>query len=231
MKKLYPVLFLLVTLLSFKASAQETVMSEINYNFLEKCIQSAKDHYIRKKIFDLRAKDAHVTIPMNIVSYLDIFNASYFYRPNDKIALSAPGVPAANPYSVNGFQFGATFTLGTYLQKPFMVKKARYEYEIAQLEAEEYDKVLATEVKTNYYNYIQQLSQLKLTNQSVQDSKSIAETTRNKFQKGEATLDAYNQSRSVESAAESAKIAAEIAFLKAKDALEDIIGVKLTEIK
>jgi len=231
MKKLYPVLFLLVTLLSFKASAQETVMSEINYNFLEKCIQSAKDHYIRRKIFDLRTKDAHVNIPMSIVSYLDIFNASYYYRPSDKVVITSPGIPSANPYSVNGFQFGATLSLGGYLQKPFQVKKARYEYEMAKLEEEEYDQTLATEVKTKYYDYIQQLSQLKLTNQTVQDSKSVAETTRSKFQKGETTLDAYNQSRSVESASESAKIQAEIAFLKAKDALEDIIGVKLTEIK
>ncbi|TSJ40742.1 TolC family protein [Mucilaginibacter corticis] len=231
MKKLYPVLFLLVTLLSFKASAQETVMSEINYTFLEKCIQSAKDHYIRRKIFGLRAQDAHLNISTSTISYLDIFTASYFYRPNDKPVIAGDGLTTANPYSVNGFQFGGTINIGQYLQKPFLVKKAKYEYQIAELEAQEYDKTLATEVKTNYYNYIQQLSQLKLTNQSVQDTKSIAETTRNKFQKGEATLDVYNQSRAAEAAAESTKIQAEIAYLKAKDALEDIIGVKLTEIK
>lgn len=231
MKKFYYPLLLLFVFSSFKVYAQESMMSEINYNLLDKYIQSAKDHYTRHKIFDLRTKNAKVNIPMNIVSYLDLFTASYFYRPDGNTVITSPGSVVGNPYFVNGWQFGVSVNVGTYLQKPFMVKKARYDYQIAQLEEQEYDTELTMEVKRRYYDYVQQISQLKIVTKGEQDSRGYAESMRSKFEKGEATLDAYNQSRASESTANSGKLAAEVAYLKAKDSLEEIVGVKLSDIK
>ena len=54
---------------------------------------------------------------------------------------------------------------------------------------------------------------------------------RYKFEKGEITLQAYNSSRISASGADSSRIQAEIEFLKAKNALEDIIGKKLDQVK
>ncbi|MNL49312.1 Outer membrane efflux protein [compost metagenome] len=87
------------------------------------------------------------------------------------------------------------------------------------------------EVKTRYYDYILQISQLKINTQTAQDNKGVAENLRTRFERGEITIDAYNQSRIAVSASSAAKIQVEVEYLKAKDALEEIIGEKLAEIK
>ena len=120
--------------------------------------------------------------------------------------------------------------LGNFLQKPFEVKKAKAELKVAQLEEKEYASVLANEVKTRYYNYIYQLNELKLKTQSAQDNKTVSDDLRYKFEKGEITLQGYNEARISLSGSNSEKIQAELEFLKAKDALEQIIGKKLEEI-
>lgn len=222
MKKLLNIILVSLMFLSVDAVAQESILPEIKYADLEKYISLAKQNYPRRKIFEERKTVIKTGIPIAQLSYLDMFNAAYFYRPDNRSIIDP-----VNPYNVNGFQFGINVTLGGLLQKPFQVKRAKSEYKISQLEAQEYDMQLETEVKKRYYDYIQQVSQLKINTQSAQDNKGVAESLRNKFEKGEITLDAYNQSRVAQSASSTAKIQAEINYLKAKDALEEIIGTKL----
>lgn len=231
MKKITALSFLIAILFTIKASAQESIIGEINYATLEKYILAAKENFPRKKIYDLRAEGIKTAITINSLSYLDIFNASYFYRPDKDPVIITPGSTTASPYSVNGFQFGASINIGAYLAKPFVGKRAKAEYKVAKLEAQEYDTTLALEVKRRYYAYIQQISQLKINAQSVQDNKNVADNMKHRFEKSEITLDTYNQSRINLASANSAKIQSEVTFLMAKDALEEIIGRPLSEIK
>jgi outer membrane protein TolC len=226
MKKLLIIVLTLMSSLTIEAVAQESIIPEIKYADLDKYIALAKQNYPRRKIFETRQEVLKTAIPMANFSYLDMFSASYFYRP-EKRAVIDP----LNPYNVNGFQFSVNFNLGNFLQKPYMVKRAKAEYKISQLEAEEYDTQLEMEVKTRYYDYIQLVNQLKIATQSAQDSKEVSDGVRRRFEKGEVTLDVYSQSRINQSAASTARIEAEIAYLKAKDALEEIIGEKLSEVK
>ena len=187
----------------------------------------AKESSPKKKIALAQAESIKTAIPIANLSYLDIFNASYYYRPNE----DQDAINPQNPYSVNGFQFGVNFTLGTFLQKPYMVKKAKADYKVALLQSQDYDLTLATEVKKRYYTFIQTGSQLKISSQAAQDNKNISENLKDKFQKGEITIDAYNNSRILVSSANTSKIQAEVNYLVAKDALEEIIGQKLSEVK
>lgn len=226
MKKSLQIVLVFLISMSVKTYAQESVIGEINYADLQKYISLAKKNYPKKKIYEAQKDAIKTGIPIAQVGYLDIFNVNYFYRPEDKSVLDP-----LNPYNVNGFQFSINLNLGNFIQKPFLVKRAKAEYKVAELQAEEYNLELEREVKTRYYDYIQQVSQLKINTQSAQDNKGVAESLRNKFEKGEITIDAYNQSRIAASASSSAKIQVEIAYLKAKDALEQIIGEKLTDVK
>ncbi|MDB5118225.1 MAG: hypothetical protein JWQ79_3717 [Mucilaginibacter sp.] len=230
MKKLSSIVFLLFTLFSFKASAQETILPSVDYNYLEKLIQAAKENFPRKKIFDKQAESAKTAIPITTLSYLDMFTASYFYRPDQNVVIATPGT-TGNPYSVNGWQFGFNVSLGQFIEKPFMIKKAKKDYEIAELQAQEYGTTLTMEVKRRYYDYVEQQAALRIAIQAAQDNIAVAEISKNRFAKGELTLDVYNQSRINLSAANTARITAETSYLKAKDLLEEIIGKKLSEIK
>lgn len=226
MKKILQVTLSILLFVTAKSYAQESILKDINYSDLQKYIDLAKQNYSSKKIADARKELVKTGIPMTQLDYLDIFNSSYFYRPNRNTVLDA-----ANPYTVNGFQFGVSLNLGSFLQKPYAVKRAKTEYKIAVLEAEQNDVLIGMEVKKRYYDYIQQISQLKISSKTAQDSKGVSENLRSKFEKGEITIDAYNQSRVIQSQSDSEKIQAEVNFLKAKDLLEEMIGMKLSEVR
>ena len=231
MKKLFTLSLLFLALLNFKVSAQNSLIGDINYALLDKYIAAAKENYPRRKILAARAESVKSAIPMSKLSYLDLFSASYFYRPDQNTVITTPGSTTANPYSVNGFQFGVNLNLGSFLQKPYMVKRAKAEYKVAKLEAQEYEATLENDVKRRYYTYIREITQLKINTQSVQDNQNVADNLKNKFTKGEITLDTYNQSRINLANANTSKIDSEVNLLLAKDQLEEIIGQKLSEIK
>ncbi|MCX2449875.1 TolC family protein [Pedobacter sp. PLR] len=226
MKNLFKMALIVLMFLSLDTYAQESIIGDIKYADLEKYISLAKQNYPRRKALNETVTKAKAEIPITSLSYLDIFNGSYFYRPQDKTVLDP-----INPYNVNGFQFGINLNLGNFLQKPFNAKKAKSDLKIAQYQAEEYELAIEVEVKRRYYAYIQQLSQLKINTQSVQDNKNVADNLKYKFEKGEISLDIYNQSRINLSTSLTSKIQSEVSLLSAKDSLEEIIGVKLSEVK
>lgn len=226
MKKLLQIALICLLSVSFETFAQETIIPEVKYADLEKYIELAKQNYPRRKEIRENVVKVKNDIPIAALSYLDIFSASYFYRPEKRSVLDP-----LNPYSVNGFQFGINVNLGSFLQKPFTSRKAKSDYKIAQYQADEYELALVVEVKKRYYTYIQQISKLKIYSQSVQDNKNVADNQLYKFEKGEITLDNYNQSRINLTNANTSKIQAEVDYLNSIDALEEMIGVKLSDVK
>lgn len=226
MKKILQITLFVLLLVTVKSQAQESILKDINYSDLQKYIDLARVNFPQMKIAEAKKELVKTGIPIAQASYFDILNGSYFYRPENKSVLDP-----VNPYNFNGFQLGVSVNVGNLLQKPYQVKRAKADYKIAVLEAQQNDKTVEMEVKRRYYDYIQQISQLKIATKIAQDNKGVSESLRNKFEKGEITLDAYNQSRLNQSASESEKVATEINYLKAKDLLEEIIGVKLSDVK
>ncbi len=226
MKKFLTIFAVSLTFLSVNLYAQESIIGDIKYADLERYIALAKENYPKTKAFNETITKAKNELPITALSYLDIFNASYFYRPENRSVLDP-----INPYNVNGFQFGINLNLGNFLQKPFNQRKAKSDLKIAQYQAKEYELALEVEVKKRYYNYIQQISQLKIYTVSMQDNKNTADNLRRKFENGELSLDTYNQSRINLTSATTLKIQTEVNYLSAKDSLEEIIGMKLSDVK
>jgi len=219
MKNTFKVITLFLILTGHNLLAQESILTEVNKADIESYISLAKKNYIKRQIQLATSDGAKNEVAIANVSYFDVINASYFYRPQGNAV-----VDPLNPYNVNGLQFGININLGSLLQKPFMVKKAKANYKIAQLEALDFDSQLAIEVKKRYYDYLEQKSRLKVLTQSAQDSKGVAESLRRKFERSEITLDVFNQSRVTQSNSETLKVEAEGAYLRAKDLLQEIIG-------
>lgn len=229
MKNKYLISLLTFSLIGFQGFAQESIIGNIDYVKLEKYIQAAKEYYPKRKVMEAQQQVSKTGITLANLSYLDIFSASYIYRPNDQTAIIAPG-SNTSPYVVNGFQYAVTVNLGAFLQKPFLVKRAKAEYKVAQLQSLDYDVTLVSEVKKRYYAYVQMLAELKIRTQKAQDNISVADNARRRFEKGEITLDVYNGSRVQVADANSEKIQTEVNYLNAKDALEEMLGKKLSEI-
>jgi len=226
MKKLLLMIIMVSTCGITSSFAQETILSEINYNELEKYIQMAKDYYPQRQIVREQEKIAKNNHTMSQISYLDIFSANYYYRPDEREALNS-----LNPYVTNGFQASVGINLGSYLQKPFQTKSAKSSLKIARLEMEIMDTELEKEVKNRYYNYVQQLKELMLKTKDAQDINGTLQSITNRFEKGEITIEEYNTARSAVSSVASTKMQTELNYLRAKDDLEEIIGAKLADIK
>ena len=70
-----------------------------------------------------------------------------------------------------------------------------------------------------------------MLNDATTDAKIVAERLRDRFLKGDITVDVYTLSRTSLTAANTAAIQGEVNLLFAKDALEEIIGAKLESFK
>lgn len=226
MKTLLKITLAALMFLSVKAYSQETIIPEIKYADLEKYIELARQNYPKAKALALRTSKSKTDVTIASLSYLDLFSASYFIRPDNKTVLDP-----INPYNVNGVQFSINLNLGNFITKPFTVKKAKDDYKIAQLESKDYDNQLVLLVKSRYYDYIQAINLLKINTQMASDNKGVAESLRNRFEKSQITLDTYNQSRILQFTAFQSKIQAESVYFKAKDLLEEVVGVKLSDVK
>lgn len=222
MKNLLKTTTLFIFLFSHQVWAQESILNEINNADIENYINLAKQNYAKYKVQQAMTESVKTGIPFAKASYLDVINATYIYRPENRAVIDP-----INPYNVNGFQLGITLNLGALLQKPYLVKKAKADFKVAQLQELDFDSQLAVEVKKRYYDYIEQKTQLKILTQSAIDSKGVSESLRSKFEKGAITLDVYNESRITQANASNSKIQAESSYLKVKDLLEEIIGQKL----
>ena len=237
MKKRYAFILVALCLSGFKSSAQESIIGDINYGLLEKYIQAAKEYYPKRKVNEFQTNSAKASVTIATLSYLDLFSASYFYRPNGGVSSGTTGGSSGSVnqgstfITGNGVQYGISLNLANFLQKPFLVRKAKDDYRVAQLQAQDYDITLVSEVKKRYYTYVQMVSQLKIKTLTAQDNYGVAENARRRFEKGEIQLDAYNASRTQLADSNTSKIQTEVTYLLAKDALEEIIGQKLSDIK
>ena len=220
-KNIFLCLFLLVALPS---GAQESMMTEISYPFLEKLIAAAKANYPKAKTFDSRVNIAKLAVQKARQDWFNILSFNYLYSPNNSTTL-------VNPTLLNGYQFGASTSVGNIVQKPGVIKAAREDYKIALLNQEEYNMNLETLVKQRYFAYIQQMTLLNWRTKSLGTTESALTEIKYKFGKGEETFDNYNRAMGSYSTAIQTKIEAEGAFLIAKSNLEEIIGAKLDSIK
>lgn len=209
---------------SVRSGAQESIMTEVSYPFLEQLIHTAKTNYPRMRTMETQIALAESNVQKTRLSWFDVLNAAYMRSNN----LSAT---VENSYLLNGYQYGVNINIGSLLQKPSEIKAARYQLAMTQTQKQEYELNLEALVKQRYFEYIRQLSLLKLVNQSVLDTDNSLKAVRNRFEKGEVGFDVYNQSLLALSTQTQQKISVEAAMLSAKASLEELIGQKLETVK
>jgi len=217
----------LCLLLCGGAQAQESMMQDISYPYLEKLIATARANYPKVKLYETRIDIAHAGVNRAKMSYFDILSFSYLYNPNNSGLVN----PNINTNYLYGYQFGAFVNIGGILQKPAQVRQARGEEKAAEHEKEAYDLNLAAEVQQRYFTYIQELAVLRLRSQALLDAENMLRNIRYKFEKGEETLDNYNKTLVSYANYQGEKIQAEGAVLIARSRLEELLGTKLETIQ
>ena len=204
--------------------AQETIMNDISYPFMEKLITLAKQNNPQAKITQEQIKIAKTALTQAKFSWLDGISFSYSYNPSTIIS-------AVSPDLFLGFQSGISISLGTIFKNPLLVRSARENIVIAEYEQDVYNSTLENEVKTRYFTYLQNLATLRLRIKSAQDAMALLNEAKHQFEKGAETLDTYTSASASFTENSQAKINAEVAVIISKFAIEELIGKKLEEVK
>ena len=222
------VLLFIVNISLAQESSQESILPNISDSFIEKLVTSAKTHYPKAKTFEDRVSIARLNVQKAKLDWFNILTFNYIYAPTT----STSSVTTSTGLSyANGYQFGVGTSIGNILQKPTLVRIAREEYDIAEMNQEEYFLNITAIVKQRYYVYVQQMTSLNWKTKNMESADRIAKENKYKFEKGEITFDTYNAAYLNYSSSVQTKMEAETAYLIAKSNLEEIIGVKLEEIK
>ena len=215
--------FSCVLMITISSLAQESMIPNVSYTFLEKLIIAAKTNYPRYKAFEKKVDIAKLNVDKAKFDWLNLITFSYVYSPTNTTTIITP--------SLNGSQFAVSTSIGNVLMKPNQVKNAKRQLEIEELNRDEYDLNITALVKQKYFAYTQQISILNWRIKALEDAESTLKNIKYRFEKGEDTYDNYSRTLATYTSAVQSKIESEGAFLVAKSALEELVGVKLEDIK
>lgn len=221
---LVSIIFLCFLLLNTNSlNAQESMIPELSYPFLEKLIYSAKQNYPLMAANLRKVNFANYNLKKAKLSWFDFFTLSAFYSPNTSVTLTNA--------TLTGVQIGLFINFSNIIQKPTLIKQSKEEVAIAQLTADQYAITLETDVKNRYFKYMQTLTVLRVQNQNAIDIEALYKQIKFKYERGEETLENYTKLM-IQNADQKQKIIdAESAVLIAKTTLEELVGKKLEEIK
>ncbi|RYU92058.1 hypothetical protein EWM62_01050 [Mucilaginibacter terrigena] len=216
---------LMLAVLSTSAlHAQESFITEVSYPYLDKLIATAKKNYPEVKVRQAQVNAAKAALTQSKVMWLDAFTASYIYSPRNSLNL-------ANPTFFNGYQIGISVNLGALLSKPFATRTAKETVNIAQYQQQQYNLSIEAQVKRLYFAYLEAQADLRNRARAVVDGEIAVKQLKYTFQKGESTFHDYNEALTSLYNQNSFKVQSELATLTAKANLEEILGVKLEEVK
>ncbi|WP_316788093.1 TolC family protein [Pedobacter frigoris] len=230
-KKATIILFLTLFLFFVRTSnvfAQESLLSEISYLYMEKLVAAAKANHPRVKMLGHQINSAKTDVSSAKISWLDPLSFQYVARSN-QANTNAVNITTAD--ILTGYQFGFAINPGALFSKPSQIKKAKEQVKIAESSQAEYFLELEALVKTRYIIFLQAQKLLVPLNDGYNNAKSNFDDVKIKYQKAETTLAEFNSASSALNSSYEAKIQAETNYLSAKIALEELTVTKLENIK
>ncbi len=233
MKRFDKILLSLIMIMVIVASttvlkAQQAILPDISYLYVEKLIAAAKENYPRVKTLNSRIEAAKSDLNIAKTSWLDPFSFQFVTRSNEA---NTNSINVTTADVLNGYQFGISLNPGTLLSKPSNIKKAREQVNIAKYEKDEYALNLELEVKKRYFLFLQYERALGLANKALLDAETNYNSIKLSFQKAELTLLEFNNASIIFNQASQTKLQTDVGFLTAKASLEELTVKKLEEIK
>ncbi|ADY51607.1 hypothetical protein Pedsa_1036 [Pseudopedobacter saltans DSM 12145] len=216
----------LLTSISTSLKAQDNILGDFSYLYMEKLIAVAKENYPKNKVFESRINVANNNLSIAKASWFDPLSFNYVNRTN------IYNIDGVNSSILSGYFLNVNFSPASILvKKPFQVKNARSEIVAATAERDEYALQLETEVKTRYTIYVQNLQTLKLVSQRVVDAESTFTNMKAKYERSEISFREFNDVSTYLTSVKESKVAAEANLLTSKFQLEELLTVKLEDIK
>lgn len=193
--------------------------------FINKLVEIAWANYPGNKVWDARLEIAKLDVKKETWSWLNALNFNYIYYPD---FLNSPDQSGNLPSRVG---IGITINIGTIFSLPLRISQAKENYNIAENNVQSQYYNIRYEVQRRYFSY---LSGLRLYNSRVkryEDARSNLVVATYKYKNGEIDLDFYNKALTEVNINKELMIESETNMKIAKASLEELILIKLEEVK
>ena len=142
--------------------------------------------------------------------------------------------PSANPNPNNFFpryNIGVNIPLGIFTETSRKVKIAKEDYKISQLNLNEQKLTLRAEVLKRYQNYLSAKELLKINTEAENDSYNSYLLIEEQFKSGEISVAQYMSTSKLYNDQRAVKTRSENLYQESVISLEEIIGIKLEDVK
>lgn len=195
-------------------------------DYLEKLIyiawQNYPDNLANQYLVDIAEEDLF----QRKWSWLDNLNLTYQYNPQPGTSTN-PNDNSALPK----FGIGVSINIGSIFTTPSKISQGKYYVARAKLGVVQQKLYIRSEVSKRYAYYIGNINLMKIRTQAVNDAQSSLVNIKYKYESGQVDLEEYNRAlRTYTDNLERQAVAEmDVQFNKAN--LEQLVGIKLEDIK
>ncbi|RZK34109.1 MAG: hypothetical protein EOO61_14160 [Hymenobacter sp.] len=209
-----------------QSQAQPSVMDGIHKQLLDTLIAHARQNYPKVKFMQARINASTANLSRQKAGWFESLTFSYVMQPPNNVAVNA-----TKPVFLTGYQLGLFVNVGSLIQRPAIIKQAKEELIGFQQEANEYEIMLATEVKKRYYVYVQQEVSLRLISKTIIDGQAMLQDARVRYEKSELSFEEYSKVLISTNATIQTKLDMETNMLVAIASIEELCGQGFMELK
>jgi outer membrane protein TolC len=193
--------------------------------YMDRLAKLAENYYPQNEYFRGKVDVMQEGLYQAKWSWLNTLSMSYQYNP--KQAVDNSTTSSIFPQ----FGIGITVNIGNIFLTPSRVTQANAELKASQASLSTQISYIRAEVKRRFAKYLQSLDMLKIRQRAVNDSESEVEYIKHKFEKGETTIDEYNKVLRSYTDNLQGKVTSEGDVLYTKISVEELIGMKLEDVK
>jgi outer membrane protein TolC len=197
-------------------------------DFSEKLVQLAWKNHPSNEVFRREVNVAMYEVKKSSAEWGDIVS---FQGNLNEFVLN----PGADPYSRAMFfpkyNLRAEVSLGMLFRIPYNVKQNRERVVIAQSQVNAQKLQVRNTVLRSYNEYVMREKIYKIQTQLALDSETSHKLVEQKFKNGEITFETYSASQTTFSQIQLAQLDAEKELRNAKLDIEELIGMKLEDVR
>jgi outer membrane protein TolC len=199
-----------------------------NISFEEKLVQLAWANNPTNEILNHQVRIAHLEVKQARWRWLNQFNAS---GNLNEFTIDPPATPNAAPLFYPRYNIGATITLGNFVTDPLNVKTMKEQKRVAELNVNSQKLTLRAEVLRRYYTYLASKEIWDVRREALEDANASKSLAEQRFKSGDTTIEDYNAALENLNGQKTQEILSESNYNIAKISVEELIGVRLEDVK
>lgn len=198
--------------------------------YAERLVQLAWQNYSENRKFELNILATEKAIGLARAGWLDLLTLQFNINSRTLSSFGDFSVDGDGNQFFPWYNVGVNISPSRFVTVPAEVKLAEFEHQMSFYDLNSQKLHIRAETLTRYERYQHNLDQLKVISENYETSNSTFILIRERFNRGEATLEDFNAASLARIGALTGKLTAELELRLAKIALEELIGMKLEEV-